>query len=58
VTHHIEDYSVPGRRGTTNVRWFEFRGDDRVVLIPVEDGQGGVIARKDATYKLLWQRIK
>jgi hypothetical protein len=58
VTHHIEDYSVPGRRGTLNVRWFEFRGGDRLVLIPVEDGKGGVIARKDATWKLLWERIK
>ena len=58
VTHHIEDYSVPGRRGTDNVRWFEFRGDDRIVLIPVEDGKGGVIARKDATFKLTWERIK
>jgi hypothetical protein len=58
VTHHIEDYSVPGRRGATNVRWFEFRGDDRLVLIPVEDGKGGVIARNDATYKLLWERIR
>jgi hypothetical protein len=58
VTHHIEDYSVPGRRGTTNVRWFEFSGGDRLVLIPVEDGKGGVIARKDATYKLLWERIR
>jgi hypothetical protein len=57
VTHHIEDYSVPGRRGTANVRWFEFRGD-RLVLIPVEDGKGGMIARKDATYKLLWERIQ
>lgn len=58
VTHHIEDYSVPGRRGSQNVRWFEFRGDDRLVLIPVEDGKGGTIACKDATYKLLWERIK
>jgi hypothetical protein len=58
VTHHIEDYSVPGRRGTSNVRWFEFRSGGRLVLIPVEDGKGGVIARKDATYKLIWERIK
>jgi hypothetical protein len=58
VTHHIEDYSIPGRRGTLNVRWFEFRGNDRLVLIPVEDGKGGVIARKDATYKLLWERLR
>jgi len=58
VTHHIEDYSVPGRRGTANVRWFEFHGNDRLVLIPREDGKGGVIARNDATYKLTWERIK
>lgn len=58
VTHHIEDYSVPGRRGTDNVRWFEFQGNDRLVLIPMEDGKGGVVTRKDATYKLTWGRIK
>jgi len=58
VTHHIEDYSVPGRRGTDNVRWFEFRDADHLVLIPVEDGKGGRIARRDATYKLYWERIK
>ena len=43
ITHHLEDSIVPGRRGTDNVRWFEFRGNDRVALIPVEDGKGGVI---------------
>ena len=58
VTHHLEDNLVPGRRGTDNVRWFEFQGDDRLLLIPVEDGKGGVLARKDASYKLLWERIK
>jgi hypothetical protein len=58
VTHHLEDNLVPGRRGTDNVRWFEFRGDDQLLLVPVEDGKGGVLARKDATYKLLWRRIK
>jgi len=58
VTHHIEDYSVPGRRGTDNVRWFEFRDPNHLVLIPVEDGKGGRIARKDATYKLFWERIR
>jgi hypothetical protein len=58
VTHHIEDYSVPGRRGTTNVRWFEFRGSDGLVLIPMEDDKGGVIARENASYKLFWERIK
>jgi hypothetical protein len=58
VTHHLEDNLVPGRRGTDNVRWFEFQGDDRLLLIPIEDGKGGVLARKDASYKLLWERIK
>lgn len=58
VTHHLEGSLVPGREGTLNVRWFEFRGDDRLLLIPVEDGKGGVLARKDATYKLLWERVK
>ena len=56
VTHHLEDRLAPGGRGVNNVRYFEFRGD-RVVLMPVEDGKGGVIARKDATYKLTWERI-
>jgi hypothetical protein len=58
VTHHLEDNLVPGRRGTDNVRWFEFQGDDRLLLIPIEDGKGGALARKDASYKLLWERIK
>lgn len=58
VTHHLEDNLVPGRRGTDNVRWFEFQGDDRLLLIPMEDGKGGVLQRKDATYKLLWERLK
>jgi lipocalin-like protein len=58
VTHHLEDNLVPGRRETDNVRWFEFQGDDRLFLIPMEDGQGGVISRRDAAYKLLWERIK
>ncbi len=57
VTHHLEDNLVPGRR-TDNVRWFEFQGDNRLYLIPTEDGNGGVLARKDATYKLLWERSK
>jgi hypothetical protein len=48
----------PALRGRGNVRWFEFQGDDRVVLIPMENGNGGVITRKDATYKLTWERIK
>ncbi|HEV1993195.1 MAG TPA: lipocalin-like domain-containing protein [Candidatus Acidoferrum sp.] len=58
ITHHLEDSLVPGRRGTDNIRWFEFHGEDRLSLVPVEDGKGGVIARKDAAYKLLWERIR
>jgi len=58
VTHHLEDNLVPGRQGTDNVRWFEFQGPDRLLLTPIEDGKGGVLARKDATYKLLWERLK
>lgn len=58
VTHHLEDNLVPGRQGTDNVRWFEFQGDNRLYLIPIEDGLGGVLARKDASFKLLWERLK
>ena len=49
VTHHIEDGTNPALRGRDNVRWYEFQGNDRVVLIATEDGKGGTIARKDAT---------
>ena len=58
ITHRIKDYSYPGVGGLNNVRWFEFQGSDRLVLIPAEDGKGGVIDRKTATYKLIWERIK
>lgn len=58
VTHHLADHSYPGFRGRDNIRWFEFQGDNRVVLIPTEDGKGGVISRNDATYKLIWERIR
>lgn len=58
VTHHLEDAIAPNWRGVNNVRWFEFQGNDRLLLIPREDGKGGVIDRKNATYKLLWERIK
>jgi hypothetical protein len=58
VTHHLEGALIPGREGINNVRWFEFRGDDRLLLVPIEDGKGGVLSRKDAKYKLLWERIK
>jgi hypothetical protein len=58
VTHHLQDASWPNSRGVNNVRWFEFQGNDRLLLIPREDGKGGVIDRKNATFKLLWERIK
>jgi hypothetical protein len=58
ITHHLEGSLIPGREGINNVRWFEFRGEDRLLLIPIEDGKGGVLGRKDAAYKLLWERIK
>jgi hypothetical protein len=58
VTHHLEDATPPNWRGVNNVRWFEFQGNDRLLLIPREDGKGGVIERKNATFKLLWERIK
>jgi hypothetical protein len=45
ITHHLEDASPPNWRGVNNVRWFEFRGNDRLLLIPREDGKGGVIDR-------------
>jgi hypothetical protein len=51
VTHHVENHSWPGRRGVDNVRWFEFEGNDRLMLIPVSDGKGGVVDRGKATYK-------
>lgn len=58
ITHHIVDYTNPGFRGRDNVRWFEFQDDNHLVLIPTEDGKGGSINRKDATYKLTWERIR
>ena len=58
VTHHLEDSIAPNRRGADNVRWFEFQGNDRLTLIPREDGRGGVLDRKNATFKLHWDRIR
>jgi hypothetical protein len=58
ITHHLQDANQPNSRGVNNVRWFEFQGNDRLLLIPREDGKGGVIERKNASYKLLWERIK
>src|ERR1035441_2970749 len=39
ITHHLEDASPPNWRGINNVRWFEFQGNDRLLLIPREDGR-------------------
>ena len=58
VTHHIKGYSYPTNAEINNVRWYEFQGPDRLLLIPTEDGHGGTIDRKTATYKLVWERIK
>jgi hypothetical protein len=58
VTHHLEDFSYPNLRHSENVRWFESQGNDRLILIPVEDGKGGAVDRKEATYRLIWERIK
>jgi hypothetical protein len=58
VTHHLVDHSWPGRRGLDNVRRFQFQGSDRLVLIPADDGRGGLIDPNKATYKLIWERVK
>jgi len=53
--------TASGARSTQfrdSVRWYEFQGNDRVVLIPTEDGKGGTIAQKEATHKLTWEHIK
>lgn len=58
ITHHIVGDTYPGMRGHDNVRWFEMPDANHLVLIPTEDGKGGRISRKDATYKLIWERIR
>jgi hypothetical protein len=58
VTHDVQDSSYPDLRGRHQVRWVEFQGKDRMVLIPREDGKGGAVVRKDATYRLFWERVK
>ena len=58
VTHHLEDSILPGSRGIDNIRYFEFQGDERLLLSVAEDGKGGLLSRNDTTYKLLWERIK
>lgn len=58
VTHDVQDSSYPDLRERHHVRWVEFQGDDRMVLIPREDGKGGAVVRKDTTYRLYWERVK
>jgi len=58
VIHHLTDSMLPGSRGIDNVRYFEFQGDDHLLLRVAEDGKGGLLPRKDTTNKLLWERIK
>jgi hypothetical protein len=58
VTIRVQDAYVPGASGLTNVRYFEFQGDDRIVLLPAEDGKGGLLPRRAVSYKLIWDRIK
>ena len=58
VMHDVQDGSYPDLRGRRHVRWVEFQGSDRMVLIPREDGKGGEVARKDAMYRLCWERVK
>lgn len=58
ITHHIVDDTYPGMRGKDNVRWYEMPDANHLVLIPTEDGKGGTINRKDATYKLTWERVR
>ncbi len=58
VIHHLEDSILPGSRGIDNIRYYEFLGDNRLLLRVAEDGKGGLLSRNDATYKLLWERIK
>src|SRR5580692_6995270 len=36
----------------------QIQGSDRMVLIPREDCKGVTVARKDATYRLYWGRLK
>jgi hypothetical protein len=59
VTYHLEENMIPGRRGVNNVRWFEFQGDDHLLLVPTEDGKGGKLtSRQDAKFHHVWERIK
>ena len=58
IIHHLRDSLSPDLRGPDLVRYFEFQSEDRILLLPAEDGKGGLLPRQGLTYKLLWERIK
>ena len=58
ITHHLDNALLPDLRGRNLVRYFEFQGDNRVVLMPQEDGKGGIVTREHADYKLVWERMR
>ena len=58
ITHHLEDANAPGSRGVENLRYYEFQGDNRVLLMVAEDGKGGLIPREATTLKILWERVR
>ena len=57
IIHHLQDSLNPDLRGRDLVRYFEFQGDDRILLLPAEDGKGGLLPRRGLTYKLIWERM-
>jgi Lipocalin-like domain len=57
ITHHLEDSVSPDLRGRDQVRYFEFQGENRILLLVAEDEKGGLLPREAITYKLLWERI-
>jgi len=58
VTHDVQGSSSPDLQGRHHVRWVEFQGENRMVLVPCEDGKGGSVARQNATYRLYWERMR
>ena len=58
ITHHLQDSLSPDMRGRDLVRYFELQGENRILLLPAEDGKGGLLPRKDVTRKLVWERMK
>ena len=58
ITHHLQDSLSPDMRGRDLVRYFELQGENRIVLLPAEDGKGGLLPRKDVKRKLVWERLK